>query len=102
MTEILVRYADGNLEVSASLLWEFLTTYPDDRYAQHLFALVLTDLGDGEEAVESLRELIRNHPDYIPAWNHLSNAFLETGQMDRARAAAEMFLELTPRESQCL
>lgn len=97
MTEILVDFAEGNVEDADWALWDFIDSYPDDRYARHLNGLILTDLGEGEEAIETLRELIRNYPDYVPAWNHLSNAFLETDRMEKAEAAAEMFLELSPK-----
>ena len=95
MTEILIRFADGNHETSVTLLWKFLRSYPDDEYAQHVLGQVLIELGRAGEAVETLRELIRNHPDYVPAWNHLGNAFLELDNMVAAKAASGMYLELS-------
>lgn len=95
MTEILIRFASNDLERCESLILDFLDMFPKDRFARHILGMVYSDLGFYEDGIAVLRELIRMHPDYVPAWNHLGNIFMDAGDMPKAKAALTMFLELS-------
>jgi len=95
MTEILIQFALNDLEQSESLILDFLDRFSEDRFANHLLGWIYNDSGRPEDGISVLRELIRMHPDYVPAWNHLGYAFMEAGDLTKARASFEMFLELS-------
>jgi Flp pilus assembly protein TadD len=96
MVEILIAYANQEPDRAEQLLYEFDRRFPDDPFSQHLLGQIQIDLGQAEQAVETIRELLRRHPDFHPAWNHLGHAFLAVGDLLKAGAAFGMFLELSP------
>ena len=66
-------------------LEEMLAEAPDDPFLRYGLAMEHAGAGAHEEAANSLRELIRLHPDYVPAYFHAGKALLELGRDDEAR-----------------
>ena len=92
----LVHFALGELEACQGAIVDVLRAAPDDRFANHVMGFVTSDLGQTDDAIEILRELLRTHSDFHPAWNHLGYAFLESDQLAFAGESFRRFLNANP------
>jgi predicted Zn-dependent protease len=66
-------------------LEEMLAEDPNDPFLRYGLAMEHAGAGAHEEAANCLRELIRLHPDYVPAYFHAGKALLALGRDGEAR-----------------
>ncbi len=59
-------------------------------------------VGDFMGAVQKLQEEVKNVPDNELAWANLAQAYLNNGQLEECKAAAEKCLEISPDDTQAL
>ena len=97
--EAVVQFASADLEASATLTLDYLSSDPTDPYARDLLGMTYADLGMEVEAVEELRELLREFPAFLPGWYHLGNVFLDAGDLAKARVAHSRFLSESMNEN---
>jgi tetratricopeptide (TPR) repeat protein len=92
-TLALCSFANGELSNCESLMKEFLSIHPDNKYGMHVLGFTQTDLGRPEDGIKTLNELIDKHPLYSPAHNHIGYAYLKLEQNENALNAFTRFLE---------
>jgi Flp pilus assembly protein TadD len=66
-------------------LEEMLAEGPNDPELHYALAMEHAGAGTHEEAASCLRELIRLHPDYVPAYFHAGKSLLALGRDGEAR-----------------
>jgi predicted Zn-dependent protease len=66
-------------------LEEMLAEAPNDPFLRYGLAMEHAGAGAHEEAANGLRELIRLHPDYVPAYFHAGKALLALGRDGEAQ-----------------
>jgi thioredoxin-like negative regulator of GroEL len=65
---------------------EMLAEDPDDPFLRYGLAMEYVSGGEHEAAAGCFRELLRLHPDYVPAYFHSGKTLIELGQEEEARA----------------
>lgn len=63
-------------------------------------AMAASKLGDWESAIVHLKAEVANVPDNDLAWTNLAQAYLNSGALEEAKAAAERALEISPNDVQ--
>lgn len=76
---VLQKYADSKRDYD-----QILRVAPDEVRVKWKRAAVLAHLGSEREAVDELKALIKQHPDFAPAYASLANGFLLAGKVDDA------------------
>ena len=71
-----------------------------DPRAANNYAIILSQLGRQQRAIEVLRQTVEHHPDYARAWDTLGALYVGLGQRSKARAAFEQAIALNPEEPQ--
>ncbi len=61
-------------------------------------AVANQEMGDYEGAIRELREVVRLHPDFAPAWHRLGHAFIASGQPAAAVETFTAVTRLAPRD----
>jgi Flp pilus assembly protein TadD len=64
------------------------------------FGMAATKLGDWPGAIERFKAEVANVPDNEVAWVNLAQAYLNTSQLEEAKAAAEKTIEICPDDAQ--
>jgi tetratricopeptide (TPR) repeat protein len=82
-------YAEAERCYAAAMALE-----PDEWRWPYYRALIRTDLGGGDAAVEDLRRTIELAPAFSPAWLRLGDAEFKAGRYDAAAAAWRRAMEL--------
>ncbi len=62
----------------------------------HERTLTLLDQGKYRQARETAEELLRRHPDFLPALNNIAQSYIAEGNVAQAMAAADRVLSLQP------
>ncbi len=62
--------------------------------------MAASKLGDWTNAIERLKAEVANVPDNEVAWVNLGQAYLNSGQLEEAKAAAEKTIEICPDDAQ--
>lgn len=75
---------------------------PDRAYVQTNLAWQLLRMGETENALKLLNEVIASSPDYSRAWSERAIARYKRGEAAAARSDLEMALRLDPRNEQAL
>jgi tetratricopeptide (TPR) repeat protein len=96
MAAMVSTFAAGDFEECADELIAYLEDNGSDLFARDLLGMTYQELGMTLEAVETFRDLLRDHIEFVPAWFHLGSVFLETGDLPKARTAFKRFLEESP------
>ncbi|MEZ4701275.1 MAG: tetratricopeptide repeat protein [Rhodothermales bacterium] len=98
-------HADLGMAYEANGLWpEARASYAqavdlDARPAWRLhLAITSRQAGDADAALETLRDLAADAPEYAPAQQYLGEALLEAGDLDGAEAAFRSGIALTPSQ----
>lgn len=92
-TMALCSFADGDLSDCELKMKEFLSRFPDNKYAMHILGFTQRDLGRLEDALKTLTGLISKHPLYSPAYNHIGYTYLSLEQKEKALEAFKEFLK---------
>src|SRR5262245_11968843 len=66
------------------MLEEMLAAEPHDTFLRYGLAMEIAREGSAAEAIDRLRALIADKPDYIPAYFQAAQLLLKTGQTDSA------------------
>lgn len=64
------------------------------------FGMAASKVGDWQGAIERLKAEVQNVPDNELAWVNLGQAYLNSGQLEEAKAAAERTLQISPDDAQ--
>jgi len=70
-------------------LLEIVKTRPHDPFPHYGLALEYKSLGRRDDAAQAFRELLKNHPNYVPGYLQAGMMFMEVGLHDEARQALE-------------
>lgn len=62
-----------------------LAQEPDDPFLQYALAMECAAQGDHHAAIEGFEKLLRQHPDYIPAYHQYGKLLLQLGQQEEAQ-----------------
>jgi predicted Zn-dependent protease len=73
-----------------------LAQEPDDPFLMYALAMECAVQGDTHAAVDWFEQLVRQHPDYIPAYHQYGKLLLQLGQ----QADAQQILHRGIREAQ--
>lgn len=92
-TIALCSFAEGDLADSELKMKEYLSLYPDNKYAMHVLGFTQTDLGRPEDGLKTLTDLINKHPLYYPAYNHIGYTYLSLEKKEKALEAFKQFLK---------
>lgn len=92
-TMALCSFANGDLSDCELKMKEYLSLYPDNKYAMHVLGFTQTDLGRPEDGLKTLTDLISKHPLYYPAYNHIGYTYLSLEQNESALEAFKQFLK---------
>ncbi len=76
---------DKALELARS----WTATYPREAFAFNALGNALIRLGQFEQSVEPLRQVIRLDPQFVPAYGNLAGSLLALGRLDEARATLQ-------------
>ena len=83
------HFREGNFTKALQILLEAEKLYPDDHRLQDYIGQVYQYKGKPELAIEHYKKAIDIRPDYAPAKNNLSFAYLSVGRWDDAIAISE-------------
>ena len=70
-------------------LLEVVKDHPHDPFPHYGLALEYKSLGRRDEAARAFRDLLKNHPNYVPGYLQAGMMFVELGLPDEARLALE-------------
>lgn len=71
-------------------LKEFLKNEPDDAFLQYAIAMELKGLGEVQEAMDRLNNLLTHKPEYTASYYHLGKLYQKQGDFTKAE---EIFRE---------
>lgn len=95
----LARWNHGDPQAALADFQRALQFDPDSREAaQNLASLLSETLGQNARALQILDQLVRRHPEYVPALAGRAVLLARLGRPDDARAQARRVLELAERE----
>lgn len=78
-------------------LEEMLKADPDDVFLQYALAMAYASEGDVAEGINRLRQLIRQHPDYVAAYFQCGQLLSREGEADAARDVLEQGIQVADR-----
>jgi len=87
---------EGNTTEAITILTEITNRFPDDKMAPSRIAVYNYSLGHYFEAIEYFNRTLEIDSNYAPALNMLAYCYGEIGELDKALAANEKYIELTP------
>lgn len=62
-----------------------LAQEPDDPFLQYALAMECAAQGDDQAAITWFEKLLRDHPDYIPAYHQYGKLLLQLGHQEEAQ-----------------
>jgi predicted TPR repeat methyltransferase len=86
----------GRFAEAQTLYQRTLARWPGDPDALHFFGVLRHNQKQSREGIELIRRSLQSAPDNAHAWLNLGNVFLETDQIERAKAAYERASVLAP------
>jgi len=92
-TNALCSFAKDDFVNCELIIKEFLSINPNDRYALHVLGFTQNDLERPEDGLKTLSNLIKLHPDFFPAYNHIGYAHLKLNQNKDALNSFSQFLK---------
>ena len=95
-------HANGYFEAALDGYFALERLEPRNPRWPHLAALILAGYGDFEPAVERWESVVKQAPDYLPAWLRLAEARLKSNQAERAEALYHEILRRWPDEPYAL
>ena len=75
------------------LLEEHLAIFPNGPYAMHTLGFTRNDAGKPKEGLKILKNLVKLHPNYYPAYNHIGYSHLKLNEPNEAISFFKLFLE---------
>src|SRR5215470_3389126 len=79
------------------MLEDFVAANPNDSFARYGLALECVRSGENEAALDHLRKLIAEHPDYVAGHQQFGQLLTRLGRKDEARAAFRAGIEAAIR-----
>jgi predicted Zn-dependent protease len=67
------------------MLEEFAAAHPQDAFARYGLALECSNSGDSGAAIEHLRKLLADHPDYVSGYQQLGQLLARLARSEEAR-----------------
>ncbi|MEE9910935.1 MAG: tetratricopeptide repeat protein [Deltaproteobacteria bacterium] len=98
----LLLIKDGKIDAARDMLADFLQSDPQNREALFNLGLCHGELGDPENAVRTLSECVKHHPDYSNAYVALGYAHSLLRQNGPAKENLLKALELDPLNAYAL
>jgi tetratricopeptide (TPR) repeat protein len=74
-------------------LYEFLEEDPDDPFVRFALAAEYRKIGEDEQALQWLEQLIVDRPDYVGTYYHLGKLYQELGRFTEAREIFDRGIE---------
>lgn len=96
VTHAQAQMAQGDLKGALSTLNDYLATAPQDANARFAKGLVLTRLGQTQEAMKIFTGLTQDYPQLPEPYNNLAVLYAKLGQYDKARDALKAALATHP------
>lgn len=75
-------------------LLAYLKTDPQDSFVRHALALEYAKLGKLENAIQWLKELLRDQPDYLGSYYQLGKFLEQCGEFDEAMQTYEAGMQV--------
>jgi predicted Zn-dependent protease len=79
----------GNLQEACSIFSRMVKTAPGRPELRYKLGLSLEGLGKWTEAAQEYQRIVKQEPDYWPAWLGLSRCYLLSGDPEASRQALE-------------
>jgi tetratricopeptide (TPR) repeat protein len=93
VTELL---RSGKLAEALSQADQYLASRPKDPQMRFLQGVVLTQAGRTQEALQTFSRLTEDYPELAEPYNNLAVLYADQAQFDKARAALEMAIRISP------
>jgi Flp pilus assembly protein TadD len=87
---------DGQAAAALERADRFIAAHPRDAQMRFLRAVLLNDLGRGDDAIQGLEKLTEDFPDLPEPYNNLAVLYAARGDYDKAKAALDQALRLRP------
>ena len=87
----------GKLQEALQRADAYLATKPKDAQMRFLKAVVLSDQGKNNDAIEVFTRLTQDYPELPEPYNNLAVLYAAAGQYDKARAALETAIRTDPK-----
>ena len=78
-------------------LEELLADDPNDAFLRYGLAMEYSSAGDDEGAIRTLRQMIADKLDYVPAYQQAGQIFMRLDRLDEAREAFQQGIALAKR-----
>ncbi len=82
-----------------SLINEMLKKDPTDAFLNYAVALELAKQGEINEAIDTLKQLIKRKPDYLPSYYQLGKYYEETNKTEKAIDIYRKGVELAQKQN---
>jgi tetratricopeptide (TPR) repeat protein len=89
----LLRFVENDFTGCEAAMLLHLEKNPDDVYAMHVLGFTRIDMDKASDGLATLNTLIKKHPEYFPAYNHIGYAYLELNKNDKAVVFFKKFLQ---------
>jgi tetratricopeptide (TPR) repeat protein len=96
----LTRARNAEFATEERLLRATLAARPRNHRARYNLAVVATEQGRADEAIQLLQEAVRLRPDYAPAHNNLGVLHGQAGRWPEAEAASRRAIALDPSRAE--
>ena len=79
--------------VRLKLLEQYVKEEPEDPFNWYALALEESKK-NSDKAIELFEYVLKNHPEYLPAYYHAGNLYLAVGDTDRAKTILQKGVDL--------
>lgn len=93
-TQALLRFIDGDFDECELILKRYLSENPIDAFAQHVLGFTQIDADRPGDGVKTLNRLLKDAPEYFPAYNHVGYGYLKLNDIEKALEAFEYFVTI--------
>jgi tetratricopeptide (TPR) repeat protein len=90
---------NGNINLAVAILEEFIQKYPEEKYPYYMLGSIMAQLFKFDKSIEYLKKAIELDPLYKLAQNQLAYSYANADQKDKAIAAANKYIKLSPDEA---
>jgi tetratricopeptide (TPR) repeat protein len=80
-------------------LREILAQDPNDSFSRYALALEFAGMGNPDEAVQLLEDLLTHNPSYLPAYQQLGSFYAQAHRMKEAAAILKRGIELARQQN---
>lgn len=84
-------------EERVNQLKKFLSEAPNDPFVKYALALEFIE-EQPEQSEKYFRDLLDHHPDYLPAYFHAADLFVDLEEYDEAKITYEKGIELSRKQ----